>query len=52
MWRMEGTRGEVIICLKIYKDRIAYFEKKIVILVNKYVSAMGSWTPTNFNIYK
>lgn len=28
MRRMEGTRGEVIICLKIYKDRIAYFEKK------------------------
>lgn len=25
---MEGTKGEVIICLKIYKDKVAYCEKK------------------------
>lgn len=25
---MEGTKGEVIICLTTYKDRIVYFEEK------------------------
>lgn len=33
-WHTEGTKGEVIIiCVKIYKDRITYFGGKIVIHV-------------------
>lgn len=27
MWNMEGTKGEVIIYHKIYKDRTAYLKK-------------------------
>lgn len=32
MWHMEGTKGEVIIYLKIYKDRINCFEKKNTVI--------------------
>lgn len=35
MWHMEGTKGEVIIYLKIYKDRINCFEKKYSHTCNK-----------------
>lgn len=32
---MKGTKGEVIICLKIYKDRTAYSGEKEIQTYNK-----------------
>lgn len=49
---MEGTKGEVIIYLKIYKDRINCFEKKkkkntIIPVINSLVFCLQISTYTN-----